>query len=48
MPKRKKNFPSCTWIVPPEWHGLTFYSALLTKGYWNYLTDIDRVCVTAI
>ena len=48
MPKCKKIYPNCIWIVPPEWHGLKFYSALLTKVYWNYATDIVRVCVTAV
>ena len=48
MPKCKSIYPNCIWILPPEWHGLTIYSALLTKVYCNYATDIVRVCVTAI
>ena len=48
MPTCKKIYPNCIWTVPPEWHGLNFYSALLTRVYWNYATDIIRVCVTAI
>ena len=47
MPKCKKIYPNCIWILPPERHGLNIYSALLTKVYWNYATDIVRVCVTA-
>ena len=48
MPICKKIYPNCIWILPPDWHGLNIYSALLTKDYWNYGTDIIRVCVTAI
>ena len=48
MPACKRIYRNCIWTVPPEWHGLNFYSALLTKVYWNYATDIIRVCVTAI
>ena len=48
MPICKKIYPNCIWIIPPDWHGLNIYSALLTKDYWNYGTDIIRVCVTAI
>ena len=47
MPKCKKIYPNCIRIPPPEWHGFNIYSALLTKVYWNYATDIVRVCVTA-
>ena len=48
MPKCKKIYPNCIWVVPPECHGLKNFSVLLTKVYWNYATDIARVCVTAI
>ena len=48
MPTFKRIYPNYIWTVSPEWHGLNFYSALLTKVYWNYATDIIRVCVTAI
>ena len=48
MPIFKKIYPNCIWTVPPEWHGLNFYSVLLTKVYWNYATNIIRVCVIAI
>ena len=44
----QKDLPQLSLILPPEWHGLHIYSALLTKVYWNYATDIVRVCVTAI
>ena len=30
--------------MPPEWFGLNFNSALLTKFYWNYATYTVRVC----
>ena len=30
-----KTYPNCFWHVPPEWFGLNFNSALLTKVYWN-------------
>ena len=46
MPKCQKIYPSRIWQVPTEWHTLGFYSALLTKVYWNYATHIVRVCVT--
>ena len=48
MPKCHKIYHSCTWQVPTEWHTLGFYSALLTKVYWNYATHIVRVCLTLI
>ena len=48
MPTRERIYPNYIWTVPPEWHGLNFYSALLTRVSWNYATDIIRVCVTAI
>ena len=48
MPKCKKIYPNCIWTVPPEWHGLNIYSALLTKFFWNFASDIVRLCVTAI
>ena len=48
MPKCHKIYPHCIWQVPSEWHTLGFYSALLTKVYWNYATHIVRVCVTPI
>ena len=48
MPKCQKTYPNCIWQVPSEWHTLGFYSALLTKVYWNYATHIVRVCVTPI
>ena len=48
MPKCHKIYPNCIWQVPSEWHTLGFYSALLTKVYWNYATHIVRVCVTPI
>ena len=46
MPKCKKVYPNCIWILRPKWHGLNIYSALLTKVCWNYATDIVLVCVT--
>ena len=48
MPKCHKIYPKCIWQVPTEWHTLGFYSALLTKVYWNYATHIVRGCVTPI
>ena len=48
MPKCHKIYPNCIWQVPTEWNTLGFYSALLTKVYWNYATHIVRVCVTPI
>ena len=48
MPKCHKIYPNCIWQVSTEWHTMGFYSALLTKGYWNYATHIVRVCVTPI
>ena len=48
MSKCHKIYPNCIWQVPTEWHTLGFYSALLTKVYWNYATHIVRVCVTPI
>ena len=48
MPECHKIYPNCIWQVPTEWHTLGFYSALLTKLYWNYATHIVRVCVTLI
>ena len=47
MPKCKKIYPNFISILPPEWHKLNIYSALLTKFYWNYATKTVRVCVTA-
>ena len=47
MPKCHKIYPNCIWHVSPEWHGLNFNSALLTKVYWNYTTHIVRVCLTS-
>ena len=48
MPKGHKIYPNCIWQVPTEWHTLGFYTALLTKVYWNYATHIVQVCVTPI
>ena len=48
MPKCHKIYPNCICQVPTEWHTLGFYSALLTKVYWNHATHIVRVCVTPI
>ena len=48
MPICKRIYPNCIWTILPEWHGLNFSSALLTNLYWNYATDIIRVCITAI
>ena len=48
MPTFHKIYPNCIWQVPTEWHTLGFYSALLTKVYWNFATHIVRVCVTPI
>ena len=48
MPKCHKIYPNCIWQVPTEWHTLGFYSALLTKVYWNYATHVVRVSVTPI
>ena len=48
MPKCRKTYPNCIWQVSTDWHTLGFYSALLTKVYWNYATHIVRVCVTPI
>ena len=48
MPKGHKIYPNFIWQVPTEWHTLGFYSALLTKVYWNYANHIVRVCVTPI
>ena len=31
MPKNKKTYPNCIWMVPPESHGFNFCSALLIK-----------------
>ena len=45
MPKCHKIYPNCIWYIPPEWHGLNFSSALLTKRYWKYATHIIHVCV---
>ena len=47
MPKCHKIYRNCIWHVPPEWHGLNFDSAFLTKVYWNYTTHIVRVCLTS-
>ena len=43
----QKTYLNCIWILPPEWHGLNIYSALLTKVYWSVAIDIVRACVTA-
>ena len=47
MPKCHKIYPNYIWHVAPEWHGLKFDSALLTKVFWNYATHIVRVCVSS-
>ena len=47
MPKCHQNYPNCVWHVPPEWYGLNFNSAILTKVYWNSATHIVRVCVSS-
>ena len=47
MPKCHKIYPSCIEQVLPDWHGLNYVSALLTKVYWNYATHIVRVCVSS-
>ena len=47
MLKCHKIYPNCIWLVPSEWYGLNFDSALLTKVYWNYATHIVRVCVSS-
>ena len=47
MPKCHKIYPNCIWHVQPEWFGLNFNSALLTKVYWNYATHIVRACVSS-
>ena len=44
-PKCHKFYPNCIWHVPSEWYNLKFHSALLTKVYWKYATNIVRVCV---
>ena len=48
MPKYYKIYPKCIWQVSAEWHALGFYSALLTKVYWNYATHMVRVYGTPI
>ena len=48
LPKCHTIYTNCIWQVPTEWHTPGFYSALLTKVYWNYATHIVRVCVTPI
>ena len=48
MPTCERIYPNCNWTISTEWHGLNLSSALLTKVYWNYATDIIRVCFTAI
>ena len=48
MMKSHQIYPDCIWHVPPEWHGLNYYSALLTKVYWIYYTNMVWVCVTTI
>ena len=45
MPKWHWIYPNCNWHVPPEWYGLNFNSAFLTKVYWSYATHIVRVRV---
>ena len=48
MPKCYKTYPDSIWHVPPEWYGLNFNSALLTKVYWNYYaTHFVRACVSS-
>ena len=47
MLKCLKFYPNCIWHVPPEWQGLNFDSALLTKTYWKYAAHIVRVCVSS-
>ena len=47
MSKCHKIYPHCIWNVPPEWYGLNFDLALLTKVYWNYATHIVCVCVSS-
>ena len=48
MPKCHKIYPKCIWQVPTEWHTMGFYSAFVTKVYWNYSTHIVLVYVTLI
>ena len=48
MPNCHKNYPNCIWQVPPEWFGLNFNSALLSKVYWKYAIYIVRVCVSPL
>ena len=48
MPQCQKIYPNCIWQVSNEWHTLGFYSALLTKVYWNYATHIVRVSSSPI
>ena len=47
MRKCHKFYSNCNWHVPPEWFGLNFHSALLTKVYWKYAIHIVRVCVSS-
>ena len=47
MPKCHKIYPNCIWHVPPEWFGLNFNTALLTKVFWNYTTHLFRVCLSS-
>ena len=48
MPQCHKFYPNCIWRLPPEWFGLFFNSALLTKVHWRYATHIVRVCVSPL
>ena len=45
MPKCQKIYQNCIWQVLTEWHTLGFYSALLTKVYWNYTTHLPYASV---
>ena len=47
MPKCQEIYPNSIWHVPPEWFGLNFNSALLTKIFCIYATHIVRVCVSS-
>ena len=46
MPKCEKVYPNCICTDLREWHGLNFYSALLSNVHRNFATN--RVCVTPI
>ena len=45
MTKCHKFYPNCICHVQPEQYGLIYQSALFTKMFWNYSTNIVRVCV---